>query len=118
MRLPTNHLIPRGPFAHTDQIREAAQQNGETWFDADVMKAKMQEIGLAKVNVYLACAAYWILVNSVLEEYVWRWFLVQESEKVMGAFAAIIFSAFGFSIHHLIAMQLYFNWTTVSIATP
>ena len=38
MRLPTNHLIRRGPFTHTDQIREAAQQNGETWFDNDVMK--------------------------------------------------------------------------------
>ncbi len=38
MRLPTNHLIQRGPFTHIEQIREAAQQNGETWFDADTMK--------------------------------------------------------------------------------
>lgn len=39
MRLPTNHLIRRGPpFTDIDQIREAAHRNGETWFDRDVMK--------------------------------------------------------------------------------
>ncbi|MDA0577103.1 MAG: CPBP family intramembrane metalloprotease [Verrucomicrobia bacterium] len=85
---------------------------GASMIDPETMRTSMKEIGLDAAPVYLAGALYWITVNSFLEEVVWRWFVVRESEKLMGAKAAIGFSALAFTLHHLVAMKLYFNWPT------
>ena len=77
--------------------------------DPEPLKETMATVGMDDVRVYLGLSAYWILVNAVLEEYVWRWFVVQECEKLMGARKAIFFSAFAFTIHHIVALQNYFN---------
>ena len=89
---------------------------GEHLIDPSLLQTSMEQIGMATPMVYLGLAAYWTLINSVLEEYVWRWFVVQEAEKLMRPIAAVVFSALGFTLHHIVAMQLYFNWGTVIIA--
>jgi len=86
---------------------------GGLLIDLALIKSQMLEIGLATRNTYIFGAAYWILVNSVLEEYVWRWFVVQQSEKIIGSTGAILISAIGFTLHHVVAMKLYFNWVAV-----
>ena len=74
-------------------------------------------IGLANPYIYIAGAAYWILVNSVLEEYVWRWFVVKQCVAFMRPRAAIVISAICFTLHHTIAMHVYFSWSLVVIAS-
>jgi membrane protease YdiL (CAAX protease family) len=85
---------------------------GNTLIDPAALQASMQKVGLDRRAVYLAGAVYWITVNSLLEEVVWRWFVVQESEKLVGSRGAVVFSAFAFTVHHLFAMKIYLPWLT------
>jgi membrane protease YdiL (CAAX protease family) len=70
-------------------------------------------VGLGEVRIYLAAAAYWILANSVLEEYVWRWFVVENCRALLPAGAAIAASALGFTLHHILALHVYCAWPVV-----
>jgi uncharacterized protein len=66
--------------------------------------------GLTEPWVYLAGAAYWVLINSVLEEYVFRWFIVRKSELLVAAPTAVFVSALIFVVHHTVAMAAYLPW--------
>ncbi len=90
---------------------------GKYLIEPQAIKDMAANVGLNDPRTYLAGAAYWILVNSVLEEYVWRWFVVQKCKSLMPANAAIAVSALCFTIHHIIAMQIYFNGLLVLIAS-
>lgn len=74
------------------------------------------EIRLDRPLHYIAAASYWIGINSILEEYVWRWFMVRQCRKLMRPAAAVAVSALGFSVHHVLAMQVYFSWTVTLVA--
>jgi hypothetical protein len=39
------------------------------------MRRRAAGVGLDSRAIYLAGAVYWCTVNSILEEYVWRWFV-------------------------------------------
>ena len=79
----------------------------ETFIDKAFMAEKMNEIGLASWPVYIGGAAYWICVNSVLEEYVWRWFVVRQCEGLFKPIVAVVASAIFFTLHHAIAMSTF-----------
>lgn len=80
---------------------------GGYFLDQTLLAAKMQEIGLNKPVVYLGGAVYWICVNSVLEEYVWRWFVVRQCEALVKPMTAVVLSAVFFTLHHAIAMGTF-----------
>ena len=80
-----------------------------SWIGGGYFKEMMATVGLDNKALYLGAAAYWILVNSVLEEYVWRWFVVRQFERVLSRTAGIIASACCFTLHHYLAMQVYFS---------
>jgi membrane protease YdiL (CAAX protease family) len=90
---------------------------GKQLIEPELVREMAGKVGLGEKQVYLAGAAYWILINSVLEEYLWRWFVLRESMAVMPRAAAISASALFFSLHHIIALQVYFNWFVVAVAT-
>ena len=51
---------------------------------------------------------FWIFINSVLEEYVFRWFITSKVEQLVGGkWAAILISAAIFTVHHTIAMAYF-----------
>jgi membrane protease YdiL (CAAX protease family) len=82
---------------------------GGRLIDADVLRDMAAGIKLDRKLYYVAGALYWICINSILEEYVWRWFVVRQCAKLMPPIAAIAGSALGFSLHHVLAMQVYFS---------
>ena len=90
---------------------------GKQLIDPQLIKDMAESTGLADLKVYLAGVAYWVLVNSVLEEYVWRWFAVSRCQRFMSNRMAILAAAFAFTIHHVIAMQVYFNWFVTAAAS-
>jgi len=79
--------------------------------------------GLAQTNrfdslpTYLLFAAYLTLVNSLLEEYVWRWFVYRNCEKLMPSGIAVIASAAFFTIHHVVALKSYLTWGPTLLAS-
>ena len=80
---------------------------GAQLFDLPFFSHKMQGVGLCSLPVYLGGATYWILINSVLEEYVWRWFVYRKCESLVRPSAAVMLTALFFTLHHFIALQAY-----------
>ena len=66
--------------------------------------------GLDQWPIYLAGALYWISVNSVLEEMVWRWFVVERCEALGWGRWSVLASAAGFTAHHVVALRVYCAW--------
>ena len=80
--------------------------------DANLLSNALEPVGLLDPRVYLLATLYWILVNSLLEEYVFRWFLVIKSEELVGeGTPAVLLSALIFVVHHTVALAIFgFPW--------
>lgn len=80
--------------------------------DATLLSDALEPVGLLNPTIYLLATVYWILFNSLLEEYVFRWFLVIKSETLVGpGNPAIILSALIFVVHHTVALAVFgFPW--------
>ena len=95
-----------------------------TWFlfnetlDIDEMVDILQSKGLDNINLYILGMFYWIFINSLLEEYVFRWFITTKSSELFRSYEiGIIFSAAMFTLHHAIALHLFgFIWWQTIIA--
>ena len=95
-----------------------------TWFlfdetlDISGMSEILQSNGLDSLNLYIVGMIYWIFINSLLEEYVFRWFITTKSAELFGSNTiGIIFSAAMFTLHHAIALHLFgFIWWQTIIA--
>jgi uncharacterized protein len=97
-------IILAGYFAHGDSL-----------IGRQFLVDKLRAIGLGSPGRYVGGAAYWVLVNSVLEEYVWRWFCVEQCERLFPKAVAVACSALFFTLHHVVAMQVYFGPAAVLI---
>ena len=82
------------------------------WIDADLLKEALEPVGLLDFRLYVVATIYWIVINSLLEEFVFRWFLVIKSETLVGTGApAIVLSALIFVVHHTVALAVFgFPW--------
>lgn len=96
--------------------------------DIEFFRGQMQTIGLGKPLNFLLFAAGITLVNALLEEYVWRWFVYSKwRDALSGVFrgrakavvipGAIALAGLFFVLHHAVAMNLYFDWTVVALAS-
>ncbi len=90
---------------------------GDRLIDREFLVTRLTEIGLGVPLRYVIGATYWITINSLLEEYVWRWFCVRKCEAIMPAWAAIVASALCFTLHHIVAMQVFFPPAVVAICS-
>jgi len=84
--------------------------------DSDAMISQLEETGLTDVRLYIAGTIYWIFLNSLLEEYLFRWFITTKGLELLGSEkGAITLSAVLFTIHHTLALH-YFGfevWQTI-----
>jgi len=90
---------------------------GPRLIDPQAMKDMAKQVGLADPRVYVAGAAYWVFVNSLLEEYVWRWFVFRKCEVLMPSRVAALASAFAFTLHHIVALQVYFSGPVTALTS-
>ncbi len=72
--------------------------------------------GLDTQLKYIAACTALSLVNSLLEEYVWRWFVFRKCEALVGGVVAVALSALFFTFHHIIAIGAQFNWQITLLA--
>lgn len=86
------------------------------WIDLDVFKRELTEAGFANPMFYLGSALYIVLCNAVLEEYVWRWFVYQQCERLMPGGVAVVASALFFTVHHIVALRDYTGWDVTLLA--
>ena len=78
---------------------------GESRVDRDTFRSTLEPFGLTVQSTYIAAAIFWTVGNSVLEEYVFRWFIVEKAEVFFGeGWATISLSAGIFVLHHFFAL--------------
>jgi CAAX protease family protein len=80
------------------------------WIDATLVSEKAKQVGLNSPMIYLLGAIYWCTINSILEEYVWRWFVFTRCQTLMPTPIAVAASGLFFTFHHIIALTAYFDW--------
>ncbi len=89
---------------------------GDSLVNREILVSKLTAIGFQSPQRYICAAAYWILINSILEEYVWRWFCVKQCEQLLGSTSAVLSSALFFTLHHIVAMLVYLDGTAVVVS--
>lgn len=87
------------------------------WIDVAAMSQRAIEIGLDTPMRYILLAVYWCTINSILEEYVWRWFVLTRCEALTGRGKAVALSALLFTLHHILALAVYFDWRVTVLAS-
>jgi len=90
---------------------------GVAAIDPSALRAKAAEMAIATPPAYLLGAAYWIFVNSVIEEYVYRWFVQRQCERLMPVRFAVPASAMIFTLHHVVALATFFNPGITALAS-
>lgn len=96
-----------------------------TWFifensiDLDSMIKTLNSKGLSNINLYILGMIYWIFINSLLEEYVFRWFITTKASIIFGSeIFGILFSAGLFTLHHSLALYFFgFIWWQTILAS-
>jgi len=76
----------------------------------DKVAGSAARTGLNHLSVFIIGAVYWITLNSLAEEYVWRWFVFRKFEILIGGKLAVVAAALAFTAHHVIVLAAQFNW--------
>ena len=89
--------------------------------DVEPLRAKAAATGFDRKGAYIAMFVYIIAVNSLLEEYVWRWFVFSKwyvlTTGVGRGWLAVGLAAACFTIHHIVALRAQFGWSVTVIAS-
>ncbi|MBD2527615.1 CPBP family intramembrane glutamic endopeptidase [Nostoc sp. FACHB-133] len=90
---------------------------GWRWIDTEYVRERARLVGFSSFNIYLLGAGYWIFINSLLEEFIWRWFVYRQCEILVSSRLAVILSALFFTIHHIIGLAAYFDWRATALCS-
>jgi len=102
---------------------------GRRWIDPAPLRSIVREVGLGTLPAYVLGALFWCLINALVEEYVWRWFVYGKSAELLGgaglaagrskatAVGAAVLAAIFFALHHMIVLGVYFDWRVVVLGS-
>jgi len=76
---------------------------------ADMVKEKAASLGFSGMWFFIF-AGFLIFFNAALEEYYWRWFSFSKLRQVIKPVPAQWLSSFGFAMHHVIVLVIFFGW--------
>lgn len=87
---------------------------GDT-LDVDLMKQEIGGTGLLNPHLFLLGVFYWITVNSLVEEFVFRQFIGDRILEFTGRESVtVLLSAAIFTLHHTVLLGYYFEpWQNV-----
>jgi len=83
---------------------------GEIMIDQQTLYELLEPVGLTTPTNLAGAILFWVFINSVLEEYVFRWFITSKLEELTGRkWTAVFLSAGIFTFHHTIALMMFIN---------
>jgi membrane protease YdiL (CAAX protease family) len=83
---------------------------GEQMLQPDALKLILDPVGLTVPWKLAAAIVFWVFINSVLEEYVFRWFITSKVEQfVDGKWRSTFISSAIFTLHHSIALVFFLD---------
>lgn len=87
------------------------------WINGVEVLNKVQQVGIVNQLFFIMGCVYLALINSLIEEYFWRWFVYRRCEELISERAAVFLAAFLFTLHHIIVLGFYADWRMVVIGT-
>ena len=83
---------------------------GDTLVSDDDLIEILDPFGLTTPWKLMLAILFWVFINSVLEEFVFRWFITSKIEQlVSGKWLPILLSAGVFTLHHTIALAFFID---------
>ena len=82
---------------------------GERLLDPDALRRSVDSSGIGTPLRFAAAAIAISFLNSLLEEYFWRWFVYRRCETLVGARAAVPLAALLFTSHHVVTFCVLFG---------
>jgi len=83
---------------------------GRGWIDPEMLRREVTDNGLGTPMRFVLFGGGLALVNAMLEEYVWRWFVFRRCEALLGGGLGVVASGLFFSLHHVVALRAQFGW--------
>ena len=83
---------------------------GQALIEPQSLKEQVAANGIGTPVRYLLLAGYLTIINALLEEYVWRWFVFKKFEELTGGAFAVLGSALCFTLHHVVALKAQMGW--------
>ncbi len=82
--------------------------------DSELIRGYVEPFGLLNPWLYFAVFCYWVFFNSVMEEYLFRWFIFEKLETFVDGKIAVILAALVFTAHHTLGMWSMFpGWAVI-----
>jgi membrane protease YdiL (CAAX protease family) len=85
--------------------------------DPAALRAESEDNGIGTWPAYLGLAAYATLINALIEEYVYRWFIFRQWAQIAPGRVAVVLAALCFTIHHIVALKAQFGWTATILGS-
>jgi membrane protease YdiL (CAAX protease family) len=77
-------------------------------FDPAETRRALVAAGLSAPWMYLIMGVYWCSVNALLEEMVWRWFVLRHCRALCpGPRTAVLLAAAAFTLHHFVVVRAW-----------
>jgi membrane protease YdiL (CAAX protease family) len=83
-----------------------------------LVEGMLQKFGMTSPGRYLAFAASFCIVHSLMEEYYWRWFVFGWLKRWTPLGVAIALSSLAFMAHHVVILSVYFPGRFWTAALP
>jgi uncharacterized protein len=80
---------------------------GRYLLNAADIRSRTQQMGMNIPLMVYGFGTFQTLVNSLIEEYVWRWFVLRHCQIIWPQRSAILLSAGFFTIHHVFLLLAY-----------
>jgi uncharacterized protein len=77
---------------------------GRYWLNIPDIRARVSHMGISIPLLVFGFGTFQTLVNSLIEEYVWRWFVYRHCALLWTQARAVWISAGFFTLHHIILM--------------
>ena len=91
---------------------------GQQWIDAEVARSQAAAVGLLNPGMFAAFAIYFTLVNALIEEYIWRWFVYCKCEVLVPGGWAVTLAALCFTLHHVVSLFGFTeNWSVTILGS-
>jgi uncharacterized protein len=91
---------------------------GRYWLNIPDIRSRASEMGMNIPLMVFGFGTFQTLLNSLIEEYVWRWFVYRHCQLLWSKTLAVWIAAGFFTLHHIILMVAYCDdWRLVLIGS-
>jgi uncharacterized protein len=91
---------------------------GRYWLNVPDIRARVSQMGMNIPLMIFGFGTFQTLVNSFVEEYVWRWFVDRHCRLIWSKQLSLVLSATFFTLHHIILLIAYCDdWRLVVVGS-